>query len=139
MATKKEKKVVDFTLLTKKQMKELETLKGSLYRVGEYKFRFTENGLEPLKQVRYRKTHTNLTNTKDKRAKCNVAPTEDVYVYMHISPEDYKRRGPELAEQIFELGGELASNISEMDLGPFLEAMRAFWKELVKTQEKAKK
>jgi len=138
MATKKEKKVVDLTLLTKKQMKELETLKGSLYRVGEYEFRFTEKGLEATKP-RYQKTHTRIATTKGGKAKCNIDAEETAHVYMDILPEEYNASGVELAERIFELAGELASDVSKIDLSPLLSAMRAFWKELREAQKKAKK
>ena len=139
MATKKEKKVVDLTLLTKKQMKELETLKGSLYRVGEYEFRFTENGVEATKKPRYRKTHTRVATTKDSAAKCNIDAEEKAHVYMDILPEEYHASGVELAERIFELAGELASDVSKLNLSPLILAMRAFWKELRETQKEEKK
>ncbi len=131
----KERKTVEFHLKTKKPMEELETVKGELYRIGEYEFRFTENGLEvKKKKPNAGATHTRLSTTTDKRGKCNLSPDETAHVYMDIAPAEYKGRGVLLAEQIMEVAGELASSVAEIDLSPLLEAMRAFWKEVIRVQ-----
>ncbi len=128
----KEHKTVEFHLKTKKQMKELETVRGTLYRVGEYEFRFTENGLEKRLAPRVRATHTPLTQTESGWTKCNMSPDEIIHVYMNIPPEAYHGDSQEAAEQIFEQAGELASNLAKIDFKPLTAAMKAFFSELVK-------
>ena len=81
----KEHKTVEFHLKTKKQMRELETVKGELYRIGEYEFRFTESGLEVKKKTpNAGATHTRVSTTTDRRGKCNISPDEAAHVYMDI-------------------------------------------------------
>lgn len=128
----KEHKTVEFHLKTKKQMKELETVKGALYRIGEYEFRFTENGLEKRLAPRVRATHTLLTRTESGWSKCNMAPDEFIHVYMNIPPEAYQGNSQKAAEHIFEQAGELASNLAKIDFKPLTAAMKVLFNELVK-------
>ena len=138
MATK-EMKVVDLQLITKKEMKELETVKGKMYRVGEYTFRFTENGLEKRATPKPQAKHTRLATTDNGWSKCNMAPDEKLHVYMRIPPEAYHGDSQEAAEQIFMQAGELASDIAKIDFRPLVAAMRAFFKEMVEAYNKQTK
>ena len=127
----KEYKTVEFHLHTKRQMKELETVKGKLYRIGEYEFRFTENGLEKRVAPSARASHTRLAETESTWSKCNMSPDEFIHVYMNIPPEAYHGESQEAAECIFEEAGELASRIAKIDFGPLVIAMKALFRELV--------
>ena len=138
MATK-ELKMVEFHLHTKRQMKELETVKGKLYRIGEFEFRFTENGPEKRAAPSARASHTRLAETESGWSKCNMSPDEFLHVYMNIPPEAYNGESQEAAECIFEEAGELASRVAKIDFGPLVAAMKAFFKKLVEAYYKQQK